>query len=83
MAEAKLLAWLFYGVGIPIYGYAMYINITTWKSDVLFVAALILVGIETYWKIRKNKRADYKAWQEQILRELEIEKQKKHLYGGD
>jgi len=73
VASAKLIAWLFYGLGVPTYVYALYINITTWKSDVLFVMACMVLGIDTYWRIKRNQRADKKSAQEEIIRELEIE----------
>lgn len=79
VAEAKILIWMFYGIGIPTYLYTMYINITTWKSDALFIFSCVLAGIETYWRIRKNKRADKKSLQEEIIRELEIQKLRKQI----
>lgn len=35
--------------------------------------ACIVLGIDTYWRIKRNQRADKKSAQEEIIRELEIE----------
>jgi len=78
VAEAKILIWLFYGIGIPIYSYALYVNITTWKSDVLFVAGLLLVGVNTYYKIKRENAFLRKEGQEAELRELELRIRRKN-----
>lgn len=72
MAETKLVAWIFYIVGVPIYIWSMLLNIETWKGDVLFVLGLCLLGLKGYHDIRRNNREERKARQEERLREIEI-----------
>ena len=80
VAEAKILMWLFYGIGIPLYGFALYVNIATWKSDVLFVSGMILVAVRTYYHIKRSDAILRKEKQEAELREIEIEIKRQRLY---
>lgn len=79
VAEAKIVVWLFYIIGVPIWSYAIYINIETWKGDVLFVAGLIVMAIKGYYLIRRNEALGRKELQEEVLRELEIQKIRKQV----
>lgn len=72
VAEAKIVAWLFYILGVPIWSYAIYINIETWKGDVLFMAGLIVMAIKGYYLIKRNEAMGRKETQEEKLREIEI-----------
>ena len=72
VAEAKIVVWLFYIIGVPVWSYAIYINIETWKGDVLFVAGLIVMAIKGYYLVRRNEAMGRKENQEERLREIEI-----------
>jgi len=74
MAETKIVAWLFYLIGVPVYIWSMLLNIETWKGDVLFVLGLLLLGLKAYHDIQKNNREERKARQEEKLRQIEIDK---------
>lgn len=70
--EAKILAWALTGTGIISYVWAIFLNLKTWKADVLFLlgAAFLLM---------KFIRLTIKTWQEYRKEELEIKAiQKKH-----
>lgn len=75
MAEAKLLVLLQYVLGIPGYVYILWLNLGTWKSDVLFLAGFFVLCFNTYWKWRRNKRADEKAAHESRMNQL-LEREK-------
>lgn len=86
VAHAKIAMWILYTIGIPVYAYAMLLNITTWKSDVLFGVALILGALQAYHNIRKNIREDRKhLWEERKaeldnkLKEIEIREREHSL----
>ncbi len=77
MAEAKVIVWLLYIIGIPVYAYAILLNIETWKSDLLFGLAVIMVIMKGFYEYQKNNREQRKARQEEMLRQIEIDKSKK------
>ncbi len=79
VAHIKFGVWILYIIGIPIYTYAMLLNITTWKSDVLFIVALLLGGLKAYHDIMRNKREEKKANLENKLKEIEIREREKAL----
>lgn len=72
MAEAKLITWLMWILGGGFYSYVLYINIATWKSDVLFFTAMLGFFVRGYFYIRRRNREDRKSNQEERLRELDI-----------
>ncbi len=76
MAEAKIIAWLFYVVGVPVYTWAILLNIETWKSNLLFGLAIIMILMKGYFEYQKNNREDRKARQEEAMRQIEIEERK-------
>jgi len=79
VAEAKVLAWLFWLIWTPLAGYTLYVNIETWKSDVLFLIVLIGFGVRTYFYIKLKNQLIKKTEQDIRMKEIEIEKHKKTL----
>jgi cyanate permease len=72
MAESKLLMYVAYALGVPSYIFALYVNLGTWKSDILFAAGLCVLAFNVYWRYRRNIRADRKSAQEEEQRRLEL-----------
>lgn len=72
MAEAKLLTALSYILGIPGFIYILWLNLGTWKSDILFLAGFFVMVFNVYWKWRRNLRADKKASLENQEKEIEL-----------
>lgn len=70
--EVKFFTVFLYFLGIPGWLFTLYINLGTWKSDIMFAVSLLLMGFHAYWKWKKNVRADRKAEQEERLREIEM-----------
>jgi membrane protein implicated in regulation of membrane protease activity len=79
MLELKTASVLMYIFGIPLYGISLWINIGTWKSDVLAILGIATLFFNGYWRWRRNLRADKKAMQEEELRQIEIEERKKSI----
>jgi hypothetical protein len=77
--EVKVVSAMLYLLGIPGWIYALYINLGTWKSDVMFGASLLIMGFHAYWRWRRNLRADRKADQEERMREIEMREREKGI----
>ncbi len=77
--EVKAVSAMLYFLGIPGWLYTLYINLGTWKSDVMFAASLIIMGFHAYWRWRRNLRADRKSAQEERMREIEMREREKGL----
>lgn len=72
VAQAKVILWLYYGIGSSIYAYAIFLNLMTVKADILMGLAIVLALVKAYLDVRKSNREERKARQEERLREIEI-----------
>jgi hypothetical protein len=79
VAEAKFVVWLFSALGVSLYGYAIFLNITTWKSDVLFVVALGFAFIRLHFYIKQKNQALRKEDEESEMRRLKIMQEKQKI----
>lgn len=59
-------------IGIPAYIGAFFLNVTTWKADLLFVAGLVMVAIRFGFYC-------WKTWQIVRMNELDIKERQKEL----
>lgn len=76
MIATKVLMWASYLIGVPVYTYALFLNIGTYKSDILFLCALSIFFINGYYKIKKSNQAlEQKA--------IEIEMKRRELKKTD
>lgn len=75
MAESKAIIFILNLIGIPFYGYTLFINIDNIKGWVLTAVAAAYGVARVYFYIRKSKQAlrreEYQLW------EMEREKRKK------
>lgn len=75
MAEAKLILIFFDGIFYSLFGYTLYINLSTWKSDTLFALSGIFILSKIVFFIIKQYQ-DMKL-RNQTIRNREIDLEKK------
>ncbi len=64
--EPKLLAMIASILGIPIYGWAIYLNIGTWKGNVLFTFAVTFMIIKiVFYFVKQYQDARLREWEYQ------------------
>jgi hypothetical protein len=75
MAESKAILFLLNLIGIPLYGYTLFINIDNLKGWVLTGMAVCMGALKLYFMYKKGRQAlrekEYQLW------ELEREKRRK------
>ncbi len=75
MAELKAMIILGNILGIPLYGYTIWINWGSWRADVLFAVSIVAAAVKVYFMIAKG-RQDIKN-RELSLKEKEHDVNKK------
>lgn len=79
MAEAKLILIFLDGIFYTLFGYTLYINLSTWKSDTLFVLSGLFILSKIVFFIVKQYQ-DMKLRNQTIRnREIDLEKKEEEI----
>lgn len=54
MAEVKLMALIGNFLGYPLLGYTIWMNLQSWKADILFVLSGLFLAVKIYFYVRKQ-----------------------------
>lgn len=75
MAEVKIMAIIGNFLGYPLLGFTIWINLQSWKSDILFILSGLFLAVKIYFYIRKQSQ-DVKSRDLSLFKkEHEIEKE--------
>lgn len=75
MAEVKIMALIGNFLGYPLLGYTIWMNLQSWKADILFVLSGMFLAVKIYFYVRKQAQ-DIRSRDLTLLKkEHEIEKE--------
>lgn len=75
MAEVKIMALIGNFLGYPLLGYTIWMNLQSWKADILFVLSGLFLAVKIYFYVRKQMQ-DIKSRDLSLMKkEHEVEKE--------
>lgn len=72
MAESKIVMAILNLIGIPLYGYTLFINIDNAKGWILSGLAILYGIFRLYFYVRKQSNSIIREQQDKILKDLDI-----------